>query len=722
MSLYLGKADPQSPRISASENLTVAGSGGAESSAAPEVFVIGKGGPSNGTNLVQSYNPESRRWWVGPPAPTKRKDFGFAVCDGRIFVVGGEGKGFSRAVEVFDPATENWVSGPPMPTARSGLGLAASGGLIYAVGGGIYEGGWKCFGALEVLDPVAGHWRVSPPMPTPRSKLAVVAARFAGSSRVLTIGGFAPGEGHLDTLEVYHLMAQIWEAGPRMPTPRSALGAAMICGRVITIGGWAGTWLDTVEIFDLATWTWEAGLRMPTARSGLSVEVCGGRVLAMGGFNKCILGTVEILDPASWSWESGPPMPSVQRSPARSGHPTRQMVPGPLVDDAKPDLVVTVHAKPQCAVIDESRYQNNEFNLICTNAAGVELVAMQVVAGLERIAKFRGALAKRLAVPQQKLCLALPDGRLITGTDDAMPLSALWFVKGTTISLRSVQSGKSCGSVLQDSCKSGVIGQEEFAAAVSEAEERRLSNEVETLKRQLSEIRVAAEEKIQTLKMEIDCVRSTWAQQKVLLEGDIANLRLELDKAQPAPEAGGRNARRNNKDCSFRGGNCLPQRTFQPPGTAAGVRVESPAGPLAVEENDADDAAGWAGRDDFLEAATCEAVKQGMVEELRDGYAVSMAGAEGLRTNLTVAGSGEEYMKTEIAVAGSGEAPSTERQRLRAEIDTLRAELVRVRAGSPAAVAGAAGRGSGLKISPEAWHTWCFAFGCFKGLWPHRGQ
>jgi len=546
-----GKANPQRPQMPAGDGLAMATKDGEDGSAGTELLVIGKGGQFNDTNLVQVYNSTLRSWWVGPPVPTKRKDFGFTVCDGKIFVVGGEGGGFSSVVEVYDPDARSWEAGPSMPTARSGPGLVALGGHIYAVGGGIYEGGWKCFGAMEVLDFAAMHWEVGPPMPTARSKLGIAGVSLGGSMCVLTIGGFAPGQGHLDTLEFYNSGTGGWDLGPRMPTARSALAVATIDSRVLTIGGFAGTCLDTVEILDLATWTWEAGPRMPTARSGLSVAAHDGKVFTMGGFNRCALGTVEILDPTSLNWEVGPSMPMVQPTATGGANFGRQLVLS--ADDRRPDLVVTIYAKAKCLAIDEQLEQESQLVLSCTNTAGIEVVEMSGVTELERIANFRSTLAKLLQVPQNKLLLGLPDGRLITCSDDTLPLAAIWEVKGTTVFLRSPPKGNLQGVVLPASSTSSLIGREEFAAAVSEAEKRRLKNEIHTLKCQLSETRISSEENIKALQLELHHVRSASARQQALMESEIYALRHELDEARPALERDGANAMRSAEDANCDG-------------------------------------------------------------------------------------------------------------------------------------------------------------------------
>ena len=56
----------------------------------------------------------------------RRLQFGVAVVDGKIFVVGGrDGLKTLNTVECYDPATKTWTFLPPMSTHRHGLGINA---------------------------------------------------------------------------------------------------------------------------------------------------------------------------------------------------------------------------------------------------------------------------------------------------------------------------------------------------------------------------------------------------------------------------------------------------------------------------------------------------------------------------------------------------------------------------------------------------------------------
>ena len=77
-----------------------------------------------------------------------------------------------------------------------------------------------------------------------------------------------------------------------MPTARGGLGAAMVGGVLVAMGGEAPTGnLPEVEAFDVRTGTWSSLPPMRTPRHGIGVASVGSAVYAMVG------GTRPGLDP-----------------------------------------------------------------------------------------------------------------------------------------------------------------------------------------------------------------------------------------------------------------------------------------------------------------------------------------------------------------------------------------------------------------------------------------
>ena len=77
----------------------------------------------------------------------RRLQFGVAVVEGKLFVVGGrDGLKTLNTVESYDPVTRMWSSTSPMITHRHGLGVSVLGGPLYAVGG---HDGWSYLNTVE---------------------------------------------------------------------------------------------------------------------------------------------------------------------------------------------------------------------------------------------------------------------------------------------------------------------------------------------------------------------------------------------------------------------------------------------------------------------------------------------------------------------------------------------------------------------------------------------
>ena len=104
-----------------------------------KIYVIGGliGGPWEGLrfDLTQIYDAKNDRWDYGAPLP---QGYGNVVAGAtagvnapkRIYVFG---KGGTR---VYDPVSDSWTVGAEMPTNRSDFGVAVLDDMLYVIGGG----------------------------------------------------------------------------------------------------------------------------------------------------------------------------------------------------------------------------------------------------------------------------------------------------------------------------------------------------------------------------------------------------------------------------------------------------------------------------------------------------------------------------------------------------------------------------------------------------------
>ena len=120
---------------------------------------FGPGAGAERTDVVEIYDPATRRWSKGAPLPAPRGGITGAVHAGCMFVFGGEGErshvlGLTPNVYGYDPRANRWTDLGKLPIAVHGLkGSAVIGGRIFLPGGGITLGGNSGTNAMQVYRP-----------------------------------------------------------------------------------------------------------------------------------------------------------------------------------------------------------------------------------------------------------------------------------------------------------------------------------------------------------------------------------------------------------------------------------------------------------------------------------------------------------------------------------------------------------------------------------------
>lgn len=105
-----------------------------------------------------------------------------------------------------------------------------------------------------------------------------------------------------------------WESAVPMPSPRTALGAAAVGGKIYVVGGFDafGRTSSAVDEFDIAKNTWSSARPLPKARHNPAVATDGQRLYVFGGMTglaKTPIDSLSIYDPASGNWTEGPDLP-----------------------------------------------------------------------------------------------------------------------------------------------------------------------------------------------------------------------------------------------------------------------------------------------------------------------------------------------------------------------------------------------------------------------------
>jgi N-acetylneuraminic acid mutarotase len=199
-------------------------------------------------------------WVSKAPMQEARGGLGVAVVNGKIYAIGGStGSGYNALSsgivgtnEEYDPATDTWTFKTLMPTPRQYFAIAVCQNKIYCIGGTTgysSDTGYALTGVNEVYDPATDTWETKASMPTARGWLQ---ANFVGG-KIYLIGG-APN-GTLN--EVYDPAANTWET--KMPMPTGAIGyaSAVVDNKIYIF------WATLNQIYDPATDSWSQGASPP---------------------------------------------------------------------------------------------------------------------------------------------------------------------------------------------------------------------------------------------------------------------------------------------------------------------------------------------------------------------------------------------------------------------------------------------------------------------------
>jgi N-acetylneuraminic acid mutarotase len=247
--------------------------------------------------------PATRQvWQQRATMPEARTEVSVAT-DGRlVYLAGGFGEGSGsgqqasapRTLYVYDPAADRWSSPGSIPEGVNHGGLVHLNGKLYLIGG-FRENSFTPTGAVRIYDLAGRTWTEGAPMPTPRGALAAVV--LAG--RIHAIGGNAAEASSLDhrehgvssdassvgTHEVYDAASNTWTRRAPLPTPRNHLGAAVVNGKIHVVAGRVGGnfTMTTHETYDAAADSWTSSAAVPTGRSGIAVVEHQGHVYVFGG-------------------------------------------------------------------------------------------------------------------------------------------------------------------------------------------------------------------------------------------------------------------------------------------------------------------------------------------------------------------------------------------------------------------------------------------------------
>jgi hypothetical protein len=239
---------------------------------------------------------------VPMPGPGKTEVTGAYWARYDLIAVGGgfvESGETTRDLLLFDVETEEWSRGPDLPGRRDHAALAALAGDLFLLGGftaglaGATAEVWR----LEAPD---GEWVEVAGMGTPRAALGAVAV----DGRLLAVGGVDASGDDLASTEWYDPAVDAWAPGPELSRTRQHVGVAARGRTVFAIGGRSPN-LDSVERLRFRDGEpkggWERAPRLAFSRSGHGAAVIDGTVCTAGGEEQAgTIAPIECLRRGRW--------------------------------------------------------------------------------------------------------------------------------------------------------------------------------------------------------------------------------------------------------------------------------------------------------------------------------------------------------------------------------------------------------------------------------------
>jgi len=242
-------------------------------------------------NATEEYDPATNTWTTKASMPTPRASFAIAVCDSKIYVIGGyikltsgSSSQLTNITEAYDPAADTWETRASMPTARDGLEANVVDGKIYLIGGVGADG---IIGVTEVYDPVADSWATMTPVPTPVSHYASAVV----DNKIYVISG-KHGDDFVNLTQIYDPETGTWSSGTSIlngvidaaagaTTGDAAPEAIYVVGGKFVSDPLYGQ--EIVQVYFPENDSWSLGASLPAARAELCVAVVDDISYALGG-------------------------------------------------------------------------------------------------------------------------------------------------------------------------------------------------------------------------------------------------------------------------------------------------------------------------------------------------------------------------------------------------------------------------------------------------------
>ena len=281
-----------------------------------KIYIIGGNGKDGDLNSVEEYDIKADQWSIKESMPTARSNLQTVLLDGKIYAIGGNTDLLSsHAVEQYDPAADKWIQLSPLNYSREYFKAVAFDGKIYVFGG---SDGGTLTSSVEEYNPSTNTWTEKSPMPVPKMHFQTEVI----NGKIYIIGGLNPVDGvgpavNTTSVEVYDPVKNEWTQKSPMKTPRFSFQTEIVEGKIYAMGGINDqvNALSSVEEYDPSTDRWSSKKDMNLARSRFQTAVVNGKIIAIGGTKRAgdysegnFLSSVEEYDPETNTWTEKTPL------------------------------------------------------------------------------------------------------------------------------------------------------------------------------------------------------------------------------------------------------------------------------------------------------------------------------------------------------------------------------------------------------------------------------
>ncbi len=240
------------------------------------------------------YDPADDRWYLAAPLPRGANHVAVVALAGRVYALGGFIEQNTDPVAdayAYDVATDRWTPIAPLPRPRGAAAAVALNGKVHLIGGASAPKEERAsVGWHETYDPDADRWTRLKALPGARDHVGCA----AWGGRIHVIGGrFNTFEYNTDLHHIYFPERDTWEQRAPLPTVRSGHGLVVYRDRLFAMGGEAGIVaggqitqarvFGQMESYDPQTDTWQSHAPMPTPRHAVGAALLGEAIYVAGG-------------------------------------------------------------------------------------------------------------------------------------------------------------------------------------------------------------------------------------------------------------------------------------------------------------------------------------------------------------------------------------------------------------------------------------------------------